>query len=264
MVNNDLPTEDEILCGLLADGLERQAKDIIREADVLKKIARTAAESCGKIRAAHLQNTEDVPPADKVRESFLRFYASALAHTHAMYESIVRPNHAEGLLNPREVQQQNFDAFEREIEGIFAFISEQKIFFRLPLLPAKINHGIRQYGRNSGQKYFYFFNRELDECLRRLEHEIPRFQEQTITYMSSFEPGMKSVFDCDNIDTKSITDTICLHTMCDDSPLKTSFFYCGINDGRLTQGTYVCVSQGRFAVPEIDSIVRAFQGSKTY
>ena len=130
------------------------------------------------------------------------------------YEAVTKPNIACGLCNPRDVQRENYDAFAGEIEGVFAFVEGGKLFIKLPLLPAKVNHGVRGKLQGNTENYYYFFNRSLDESLNKIEAQIPHFEQQNIAYFSVFSVSSKAIPDAENIDTKSVTDIICLHTIC--------------------------------------------------
>ena len=264
MVNEKLPCSQAALCVLQASELEKQAKAMMSESAVLYKMAKKEVEACAKMRGnlTNSQCQQDV--IQRAVASFSQFYASALSHTYALYEVVSRPNIAGGLLNPREVQRANYEDFGAEIEGVSAFVDAGQLFIKMPLLPARINHGIRGKHQVNPDKYYYFFNRSLDESLNKIEAQIPHFEQQNIAYFSVYDMSAEAVPDAENIDTKSVTDTICLHTMCDDSQEKTSFFFAGFRDDSLAPGTYICVSRGRFRAPEISHILGKFRGQKTY
>lgn len=261
MVSVMVKSEDTVTAMMQAIEAEKQAGIILKEAQSLARLAQNCLKSCNELAGGKTGNY----PAGKDFNTYLtEFYASALAHTHTLYQAVTVPNSACGLKNPREVQRENFDQFAAEIEQVDAFLHGGRLFIRLPQLPAKINHGISGRGVEKGKPYLLFFNRSLDESLNRLEPDMPHFKEQNIAYLTVFPPNARSCPDCENIDTKSITDVICLHTMCADSPSKTSFFLGGIQDENLTPGTYVCVSEGRFSVPEISTVIAAFYMRKTW
>ena len=264
MVNENLLRSQAARCTLQALEMETQANAIMRESAALYKLAKRGVESCAKlkVRLANPLNEQDT--IQQAADSFNQFYASTLSRTYALYEAVTKPNIACGLCNPRDVQRENYDAFGAEIEGIFAFVDGGQLFIKMPLLPAKINHGLRGKQPANTEKYFYFFNRSLDESLNKIEDQIPHFEQQNIAYFSVFDPASKAVPDGENIDTKSVTDIICLHTMCDDSLAKTSFFHVGFCDDFLSPGTYICVSNGKFRIPNISRILEKFRGRKTY
>lgn len=66
------------------------------------------------------------------------------------------------------------------------------------------------------------------------------------------------VVDCDNFDTKAITDTICLHTFCDDSAEKTSFHMTGFRSDDVPRGTYICVCPDKFSAANPHEIIQIF------
>lgn len=252
-----LPNENNVAALLQSIEAKKQAGVVLKEAQFLARLAQKCIRFCDGL-ASRTQ------PLSKKPDDYLTdFYTSALAHTHTLYQAVTTPNTACGLRNPRDVQRENFERFAASIEQVDSFLCNGRLFIRLPRLPAKINHGLSGRGGEQGRSYLLFFNRSLDESLNRLEPDIPHFMEQNITYLTVFEPGAKSCPDCENIDTKSITDIICLHTMCADSPSKTSFFLAGIQSENLMAGTYVCVSEGRFSVPKISAIIDTFCAQKT-
>lgn len=254
-------SEDTVTAMMQAIEAKKQAGIIFREARNLARLAQTCVKSCDGLENGQAAN---YPAAKDFNAYLTEFYASALSHTHTLYQAVTAPNSACGLKNPREVQRENFDQFAAEIEQVDAFLHGGRLFIRLPQLPAKINHGISGRGGDRGKPYLLFFNRSLDESLNRLEPDMPHFKEQNIVYLTVFPSNAKACPDCENIDTKSITDVICLHTMCADSPSKTSFFLGGIQDENLAPGTYVCVSEGRFSVPEISAVIATFYMRKTW
>lgn len=264
MVNENLLCSQAARCILQASEMEEQANTMMRESAAIYKLAKRGTESCVKIKEMLATPLNEQEVIQQAVDSFNQFYASALSRTYALYEAVTKPNIACGLCNPRDVQRENYDAFGAEVEGVFAFVEDGQLFIKMPLLPARINHGLRGKQQANMEKYFYFFNRSLDESLNRIEAEIPHFEQQNISYFSVFDPASKAVPDGENIDTKSVTDIICLHTMCDDSLAKTSFFYAGFFDDLLPPGTYICVSSGRFRIPKISQILGRFRGRKTY
>lgn len=255
-----LPGEGAVVAMMQCAEAEKQAEIILCEAQVLARLAQKCHKVCAN--KGGLLNSED-QMGESIDGYLADFYSAALTHTHRLYQAVIAPNTACGLRNPRDVQRENFDRFAAEIEQVDSFVHGGKIFIRLPQLPAKINHGLTGRGGDRTKNYFLFFNRSLDESLSRLEHEIPHFNEQNITYLTVFPKGARLCPDCENVDTKSITDTICLHTMCADSPSNTSVFMAGFQDENLRPGTYVCVSEGRFSIPEISSIIAVFYARKT-
>lgn len=264
MVNENLLHSQAIRCALQASELEQQANIMMRESVAIYKLAKRGVESCVKLKEMLAVPLNEEDAVQKAADSFNQFYASALSRTYALYEAVTKPNIACGLCNPRDVQRENYDTFGAEIEGVFAFVDGGQLLIKMPLLPAKINHGLRGKQMVSTEKYFYFFNRSLDESLNKIEAEIPHFGQQNISYFSVFDPASKVVPDGENIDTKSVTDIICMHTMCDDSLAKTSFFYAGFYDDFLPPGTYICVSGGRFRIPDISQVLGKFRERKTY
>lgn len=255
-----LPDENAVTAMMQCAEAEKQTEIILHEAQILAGLA----QKCHKICANKAGLIDSQNCLEKDIDSYLvNFYAAALTHTHKLYQAVITPNTACGLKNPREVQRENFDRFVADIEQVDSFIHGGKIFIRLPLLPAKINHGFTGKWGDRTKNYLLFFNRSLDESLSRLEPDIPHFREQNITYLTVFPQGVRACPDCENVDTKSITDTICLHTMCADSPTHTSFFMGGFQDENLRPGTYICVSKGRFSVPEISSMIAVFYTRKT-
>lgn len=264
MVNENLPRSQATRCALQASELEEQASAMMRESAAIYKLAKRGSEACVRLKEVLSDPLCGPEVIQQAMDNFNQFYASALSRTHALYEAVTKPNIACGLCNPRDVQRENYDAFAEEIEGVFAFAEDGKLFIKLPLLPAKVNHGVRGKLQGNTEKYYYFFNRSLDESLNKIEAQIPHFEQQNIAYFSVFSVSSKAIPDAENIDTKSVTDIICLHTMCDDSFEKTSFFYAGFCDDSLPSGTYICVSNRRFQVPNISHILGSFRGRKTY
>jgi hypothetical protein len=259
VVNHISRSEDNVVAMMQSFEAKKQAGIVLKEAQFLTRLAQRCLRFCNDLANVSLENKN----AGKTFEAHLtEFYASALSHAHTLYQAVIAPNTACGLRNPRDVQSENFDQFAAAIEQVYSFLLDGRLFIRLPQLPAKINHGMSGRGGDKSRPYLLFFNRSLDESLNRLEPNIPHYMEQNITYLTVFGPDVKSCPDCENIDTKSITDVICLHTMCADSPSKTSFFMCGFQDENLVPGTYVCVSEGRFSVPEISTIIAAFHAPK--
>lgn len=256
---DQFPSPDAAICLLKVVDMEKQILSIQAEVQMLSRAVDAGAKSCDKLKKL-LASPECASETVRLAQrAIARFYTVTLTHTYALYEAVTIPNLAGGLLNPRIVQYENYENFSKEIEGVFSFVKDRKLYIKTPPLPAKINHGIRQSGQGTVGKPAYIFNRTVDASLSKIDPQIPHFSEQNIAYLTVFPANCRSVPDCENIDTKSITDMICLHTMCDDSPAKTSFFCAGFADDSLDYGTYICVSEGRFSVPNINMILMTFR-----
>lgn len=260
-VNEHLPSEQETICLLQSDEMARQANEILTGISALTQTANRALSACEGIQKATfpLRQKKDL---DVFRKGLHDFYEEGLAGIYSLYDIITRPNTAGGLLKQKAVQHQNFDEIWEPIEGIYSAVFDGRIFIKLPLLPAKIYHNFRSAAPYTAGKYLRFFSRTLDESLSRIDAEIPHFREQNIMYIFAFPPGKNMPPDCDNYDTKNITDIICMHTMCDDSPNKTSFFYTGIQESDVPKGTYIVVSGNRFLVPNAKKIMGVFDNLK--
>lgn len=108
------------------------------------------------------------------------------------------------------------------------------------------------------KRFFSFFAQSLHESLMLLDNEIPPFPSQSINYIFVFPCSENIVVDCDNFDTKAITDTICLHTFCDDSAEKTSFHMTGFRSNDVPRGTYICVCPDKFSAANPHEIIQIF------
>ena len=108
------------------------------------------------------------------------------------------------------------------------------------------------------KRFFSFFTQSLHESLMLLDNEIPPFPSQSINYIFVFPCSENIVVDCDNFDTKAITDTICLHTFCDDSAEKTSFHMTGFRSNDVPRGTYICVCPDKFSSANPHEIIQIF------
>ena len=154
MVNENLPRSQATRCALQASELEEQASTMMRESVAIYKLAKRGSETCVRLKEVLSDPLCGPEVIQQAMYNFNQFYASALSRTHALYEAVTKPNIACGLCNPRDVQRENYDAFAGEIEGVFAFVEGGKLFIKLPLLPAKVNHGVRGKLQGNTEKYY--------------------------------------------------------------------------------------------------------------
>ena len=257
MVTKYLPSEETVFMTMQLDEAASAAKTVYLEADSLKR----AAE---KVLSAHKSVESDAMFLEsKSNRHFVRrvmeaFYRGGFLRVRSAYDAIITPNSARGLLNPSDIQSENFDQSLREAEGVYSFVYNDKILIKLPMLPVVCSRKKVVDHIEKGadfRAHSSFFVKSLDESLRKLDRQITPFSEQNITYIFAFGPSEASKADCDNIDTKYITDTICQHTFCDDMADKTSFFLTGAKVKQEDIGTYICVSPSRFSIPHPDEII---------
>lgn len=231
MVNLTLPDEEFVLTLMQIDEAKSVAEEVAVEANALNNLAGSVLKLSEKVEHDHgfLEREANQIDAQKIVKSF---YVSGLVHTHSLYQAIIAPNTAGGLLSQAAVQRENYLAFGAEIEGIRTFLSEGKLLIKLPMLPViwSRSYALTHIEKASALKRFFsFFTQSLHESLMLLDNEIPPFPSQSINYIFVFPCSENIVVDCDNFDTKAITDTICLHTFCDDSAEKNQLSHDGFS-----------------------------------
>lgn len=260
MVNSTLPDEEFVLTLMQIDEVKSVAEEVAEEANALNNLAGSVLKLSEKVEHDHgfLEREANQIDAQKIVKSF---YVSGLVHTHSLYQAIIAPNTAGGLLSQAAVQRENYLAFGAEIEGIRTFLSEGKLLIKLPMLPViwSRSYALTHIEKASALKRFFsFFTQSLHESLMLLDNEIPPFPSQSINYIFVFPCSENIVVDCDNFDTKAITDTICLHTFCDDSAEKTSFHMTGFRSDDVPRGTYICVCPDKFSAANPHEIIQIF------
>ena len=260
MVNSTLPDEEFVLTLMQIDEAKSVAEEVAGEANALNNLAGSVLKLSEKVEHDHsfLEREANQIDAQKIVKSF---YVSGLVHTHSLYQAIIAPNTAGGLLSQAAVQRENYLAFGAEIEGIRTFLSEGKLLIKLPMLPViwSRSYALTHIEKASALKRFFsFFTQSLHESLMLLDNEIPPFPSQSINYIFVFPCSENIVVDCDNFDTKAITDTICLHTFCDDSAEKTSFHMTGFRSDDVPRGTYICVCPDKFSSANPHEIIQIF------
>ena len=261
MVNSNLPSEDAVITSLQIDDACHTAAEICTEVDAMKRLCQNV-----KKLADAVDTDKDFLSTEANKEAAKRIvkdlYISGLSHTHFIYQAITTPNTASGLLSQENVQRENFAKYARDIEGVDAYIHGQKLYIEMPVLPVmysrKQSPSVRS-GAAKLRKHYDFFTQSLHQSLLLLDNKMPTFQEQNITYVFAFSPDEVVAVDCDNLDTKAVTDTICLHTLCDDSADKTSFSLVGIRTETVPKGTYICVAPDKFPVQNVAEIIQVFR-----
>lgn len=134
MVNSTLPDEEFVLTLMQIDEAKSVAEEVAGEANALNNLAGSVLKLSEKVEHDHgfLEREANQIDAQKIVKSF---YVSGLVHTHSLYQAIIAPNTAGGLLSQAAVQRENYLAFGAEIEGIRTFLSEGKLLIKLPMLP---------------------------------------------------------------------------------------------------------------------------------
>ena len=126
MVNLPLPDEEFVLTLMQIDEAKTVAEEVAGEANALNNLAGSVLKLSEKVEHDHgfLEREANQIDAQKIVKSF---YVSGLVHTHSLYQAIIAPNTAGGLLSQAAVQRENYLAFGAEIEGIRTFLSEGKL-----------------------------------------------------------------------------------------------------------------------------------------
>ncbi len=124
MVNSTLPDEEFVLTLMQIDEAKSVAEEVAEEANALNNLAGSVLKLSEKVEHDHgfLEREANQIDAQKIVKSF---YVSGLVHTHSLYQAIIAPNTAGGLLSQAAVQRENYLAFGAEIEGIRTFLSEE-------------------------------------------------------------------------------------------------------------------------------------------
>ena len=188
MVNSTLPDEEFVLTLMQIDEAKSVAEEVAWEANALNNLAESVLKLSEKVEHDHgfLEREANQIDAQKIVKSF---YVSGLVHTHSLYQAIIAPNTAGGLLSQAAVQRENYLAFGAEIEGIRTFLSEGKLLIKLPMLPViwSRSYALTHIEKASALKRFFsFFTQSLHESLMLLDNEIPPFPSQSINYIFVF------------------------------------------------------------------------------
>lgn len=165
MVNSTLPDEEFVLTLMQIDEAKSVAEEVAEEANALNNLAGSVLKLSEKVEHDHgfLEREANQIDAQKIVKSF---YVSGLVHTHSLYQAIIAPNTAGGLLSQAAVQRENYLAFGAEIEGIRTFLSEGKLLIKLPMLPViwSRSYALTHIEKASALKRFFSFLRSL--CTR--------------------------------------------------------------------------------------------------
>ena len=165
MVNSTLPDEEFVLTLMQIDEAKSVAEEVAEEANALNNLAGSVLKLSKKVEHDHgfLEREANQIDAQKIVKSF---YVSGLVHTHSLYQAIIAPNTAGGLLSQAAVQRENYLAFGAEIEGIRTFLSEGKLLIKLPMLPViwSRSYALTHIEKASALKRFFSFFAQSTFC----------------------------------------------------------------------------------------------------
>ena len=104
MVNSTLPDEEFVLTLMQIDEAKSVAEEVAEEANALNNLAGSVLKLSEKVEHDHgfLEREANQIDAQKIVKSF---YVSGLVHTHSLYQAIIAPNTAGGLLSQAAFQR---------------------------------------------------------------------------------------------------------------------------------------------------------------
>lgn len=110
-----------------------------------------------------------------------------------------------------EICTQLYRKNARETHAFDAFVEENLLLVRMPMLPSIRAHGVI----NSGQKRAIFDTPMFVETVRgsvlSVKEKLPKIAKKCITYLFIYRDAAAPHLDSDNHNTKAITDEICSH-----------------------------------------------------
>lgn len=154
-----------------------------------------------------------------------------------------------------EICTQLYRKIARETHAFDAFVEENLLLVRMPMLPSIRAHGVI----NSGQKRAIFDTPVFVETVRGavlpVKEKLPKIAKKCITYLFIYRDVAAPHLDSDNHNTKAITDEICSHFEAGDDGFYADFrFFTRVSEF-LPAGTYVTVSAMDGALPTPEHII---------
>ncbi len=159
------------------------------------------------------------------------------------------------MLPPDEICTQLYRKIARETHAFDAFVEENLLLVRMPMLPSIRAHGVI----NSGQKRAIFDTPMFVETVRgsvlSVKEKLPKIAKKCITYLFIYRDAAAPHLDSDNHNTKAITDEICSHFEAGDDGFYADFRFFTRASELLPAGTYIAVSAMDGALPAPEHII---------
>ena len=154
-----------------------------------------------------------------------------------------------------EICTQLYQKIARETHTFDAFVEENLLLVRMPMLPSIRAHGVI----NSGQKRAIFDTPMFVETVRgsvlSVKEKLPKIAKKCITYLFIYRDAAAPHLDSDNHNTKAITDEICSHFEAGDDGFYADFHLFTRASEFLPAGTYVAVSAMDGVLPTPEHII---------
>ncbi len=220
----------------LQEGVEQSAylEDVLRDSQ----------------HGTHTSNNE----INEIQSSISQSMLGLRGHFFRAYWTLSEPENFDEALSKPDALHSDFQQKIAPNFEVKAAVRDNILLIKLPLLWSRYWYKRSGNSPVKSSDYLEWFDRELDSALYQIEEKLPLFLERNFTYLH-VTPAGKYATDSDNYDTKHVTDVIANHLVGTDHPSYNSFFYASMQEGLLSPGTYVAITQGVRIVPQMDKII---------
>lgn len=157
--------------------------------------------------------------------------------------------------SPDDICTQIYQKVARETGDFDAFVEENSLFIRMPMLPSIRAHGVISNGRKCAIFDTPMFVEIVRGSVLSVKEKLPKIAKKCITYLFIYRDASAPHLDSDNHNTKSITDVICSYFEAGDDGFYADFrFFTRVSEF-LPAGTYVTVSSMDDVLPTPEHII---------
>ena len=250
-----LSNPEQVSVIMTCEAMSERAKKALKASEVISRMSREFSRSCDAVAKMDPSDGYSLYELMELEKEISLYFDNLLAQAHEFYDALDGPTNIDFPDWKTSPKGSPNGEPERDF-GVRAFVSDGCLFIKTPLLPYSLNDKKRVASGGRFYHFSYLFTNELREKLAEIFDEIPPLSQKTITYLFVRPEGSAPA--SDNVDTKVVTDTICMYLFGGDSAATTSFRLAAIFDNRLPKGTYICVSEGRLSCPDPELILEKF------
>lgn len=199
-------------------------------------------------------------------EELCSFEESAMRTCNSLYYNLSTPVSIFGTRSLEAAEEEDYKRFGRDISGIQTAVRNDKILVKLPMLARQIPYstmsaGAQAYTRTFSAVYAEDVARSVRFTLDTLGADVLKYTEKTLSFFYVYDKKQGQFLDSDAHDTKAIIDAIAVQLPGGDAPLFCDFSFATEQRNDLPEGTYICVSPGRYSFQNasiLDEFKRSF------